>query len=73
MNGQYQESEKQSRSCEENTREARLVWFGHARKKTDGYVGRRMLRMDLPGKIKRERPKQTEVNGCGKRVVEVTY
>ena len=31
------------------TREARLRWFGHVRRKDDGYIGRRMLRMELPG------------------------
>ena len=33
------------------TREARLGWFGHLLRKDDGYIGRRMLRMELPGKI----------------------
>ena len=33
----------------EKTREARLRWHGHLRRKDDGYIGRRMLRMDLPG------------------------
>ena len=33
----------------EKTREARLMWFGHVRSKDDGYIGRRMLRMELPG------------------------
>ena len=38
----------------EKTREARLRWYGHLRRKDDGYIGRRMLRMELPGKRKRE-------------------
>ena len=42
----------------EKTREARLRWYGHLRKKDDGYIGRRMLRMELPGKRKRGRPKR---------------
>ena len=33
----------------EKKREARLRWY-------DGYIGRRMLRMELPGKRKRGRP-----------------
>ena len=37
----------------EKTREARLRWYGHLRRKDDGYIGRRMLRMELPGKRKR--------------------
>ena len=30
------------------TREARLGWYGRVRRKDDGYIGRRMLRMELP-------------------------
>ena len=40
----------------DKTREARLRWYGHLRRKDDGYIGRRMLRMELPGKRKRGRP-----------------
>ena len=29
-----------------------LRWYGHLRRKYDGYIGRRMLRMELPGKRK---------------------
>ena len=32
----------------EKTREARLRWYGHVLRKYDGYIGRRMLRMELP-------------------------
>ena len=39
-------------------REARLIWYGHLRRKDDGYIGRRMLRMELLGKRKRGRPKR---------------
>ena len=35
----------------EKTREARLRWYGHVRSKDDGYIGRRMLKMELPGKM----------------------
>ena len=38
----------------EKTREARLC----IRRKDDGYIGSRMLRMELPGKRKRGRPKR---------------
>ena len=44
----------------EKTREARLRWYGHVRRKDDGYVWRRRLRMELPGNGKRGRPKK----GC---------
>ena len=33
----------------EKTREARLRWYGHVLRKDNGYIGRRMLRMELPG------------------------
>ena len=42
----------------EKTREARLGWYGHVLRKDDGYNGRRMLMMELPGKRKRGRPKR---------------
>ena len=40
----------------EKTRETRLRWYGHVLRKDDGYIGRRMLGMELPGKRKRGRP-----------------
>ena len=33
----------------EKTREARLSWYGYVRRKDDGYIGRRMLMMELRG------------------------
>ena len=42
----------------EKTREARLRWYGHLRRKDDWYIGRRMPRIELPGKRKRGRPKR---------------
>ena len=42
----------------EKTREARLRWYGHLRRKGEGYIGRRMPRMELPGKRKPGRPKR---------------
>ena len=41
----------------EKKREAILRWYGHIRRKDDGYIGRSMLRMELPGKRTRGRPK----------------
>ena len=32
----------------EKTQEARLGWYGHVRRKYDGYIGRRMPRIELP-------------------------
>ena len=41
----------------EKTREARLAWFGHVRRKYYMYIGRRMLWKELSGKMKRGRAK----------------
>ena len=40
----------------EKTREGRMWWFEHVRRKCGGYIGRRMLMKEPPGKRKRERP-----------------
>ena len=49
----------------EKTREARLRWYGHLRRKDDGYIGRRMpdgvARKEETGKAKKE------VYGCSER------
>lgn len=37
-------------------REARLRWFGHVLRRDSGYIGQRMLTMDLPGRRRRGRP-----------------
>ena len=39
-------------------REARLRWFGHAQRKHNRYIGRRILRMERPEKMNRGRPKR---------------
>ena len=41
----------------EKTRQARLMWYGHLQRKDDGYIGRRMLRMEWPGKRRWGGPK----------------
>ena len=55
----------------DKTREARLIWYGHLRRKYDGYIGRRMLRMELPGKRKRGRPKRRFMDVVKEDVAEV--
>ena len=55
----------------EKTREARLRWYGHVLRKDDGYIGRRMLRMELPGKRKRGRPKRRCVDVVKEDMAEV--
>ena len=55
----------------EKTREARLRWYGHLRRNDDGYIGRRMLRMELPGKRKRGRPKRRFMDVVKEDMAEV--
>ena len=58
----------------EKTCDTRLRWYGHVWRKDDGYIGRRMPRMELPGKKKRGRPKRRimDVVKEDMAVVEVT-
>ena len=44
---------------------------GHLRRKDDGYIGRRMLRMELPGKRKRGRPKRRFMDVVKQDMAEV--
>ena len=55
----------------EKTREAILRWYGHLRRKDYGYIGRRMLRMELPGKMKRGRPKRRFMDVVKEDMAEV--
>ena len=55
----------------EKTREARLRWYGHLRRKDDGYIGRRMLRMELPRKRKRRRSKRRFMDVVKEDMAEV--
>ena len=55
----------------EKTREARLRWYGHVLRKDDGYIGRRLLRMELPGKKKRGRPKRRFMDVVKEDMAEV--
>ncbi|KAK2896145.1 hypothetical protein Q8A73_015633 [Channa argus] len=42
----------------DKVREARLRWFGHVQRRNCDYIGRRMLRLELPGRRSRGRPKR---------------
>ena len=42
----------------DKVREIRLRWFGHVQRRDSGYIGRRMLEMELPGRRQRGRPKR---------------
>ena len=37
--------------------ESRLKWYGHALRREDEYVGKRVIGMEVPGKRRRGRPK----------------
>ena len=39
-------------------REGRLRWYGHVMRRDQEYVGRKMMKMELPGKRKRGRSKR---------------
>ena len=55
----------------EKIREAILRWYGHLRRKDDGYIGRRMLRMELPGKRNQGRPKRRFMDVVKEDMAEV--
>ncbi|KAI5088714.1 hypothetical protein C0J45_21286, partial [Silurus meridionalis] len=42
----------------DKVREKRLRWFGHVQRRDIRYIGRRMLRMESPGRRKRGRPRR---------------
>ena len=39
-------------------REGRLRWYGHVMRRDQDYIERKMMKMELPGKRKRGRPKR---------------
>ena len=49
---------------------SRLRWFGHVRRKDDGYIGRRMLTMEMPEKRKRGRSKMRFMNAVREDMAE---
>lgn len=46
-----------------SVREARLRWFRRVQRRDSEYSGRRMLRMELPGRRSRGRPKSRFMDG----------
>ena len=40
----------------EGQHESRLKWYGHVLRREDGYVGKRVMAVEVPGKRRRERP-----------------
>ena len=49
--------------------EKRLKWYGHVRRMKEEHIVRRMLDVDIPGKIRRGRPNLRRKDACkrGKR------
>ena len=43
-------------------RNARLRWYGHGQRREEGYVGKRMIEMAVPGRRKRGRPRRRWMN-----------
>ena len=39
-------------------RNGRLRWYGHVKRREEGYVGKRMMKMVVPGRRKRGRPRK---------------
>ena len=71
IRNQYNRGTSQVGRFKEKTRQARLRWYRHVRRKDDGYIGRRMLRMELPGKRKRGRPKRRFMDVVKEDMAEV--
>ena len=55
----------------DQTRQARLWWFGHVRVKYVGYTGGRMLMMELPGERKRGTRTRSVMDVVRKGMAEV--
>lgn len=58
IRNEYNRGTAQVRQFADKVGEVRLRCFGHVRRRGDGYTGRRMLTMELPGKRKGGRPKR---------------
>ena len=39
------------------TKQSRLRWFGHVKRRDESYIGKRVLNLEVEGKRKRGRPK----------------
>ena len=44
-------------------RNPRLRWYGHVKKREENYLGKRMMKMAVPGRRKRGRPRRKWMDG----------
>ena len=58
IRNEYIRSTVKVERLEMKMREGRLRWYGHVIRRNQEYVGRKMMKMELPGKRKRGRPKR---------------
>ena len=58
IRNEYIRSTDKVERLEMKMREGRLRWYGHVMRRDQEYVGRRVMKMELPGKRKRGRPKR---------------
>ena len=42
----------------EKLRGERLRWFGHVKRREESYIGRRMMKIEIPGKRTRGKPRR---------------
>ena len=47
-------------------RNAKLRWYGHVKRREEGYVGERMMEIAVPGKKEKKKAKE-KVDGFGER------
>ena len=52
-------------------REGRLRWYGYVMRRDQEYVGRKMMKMELPGKRRRGRPKRRFLDVVKEDIKEV--
>ena len=58
----------QVRRMGDKVREARLRWYGHVQRREEEYVGKKVLKMELPGRRKRGRPKRRFMDAVRKDI-----
>ena len=58
IRSEYIRGTAHARRLRDKLREERLRWYGHMMRRKEEYIGKRMLRIELPGRRKRGRPKR---------------